>query len=196
MDWQSQAYETVSGQNSNNTVSVTDAFLKAVENDDAWNLVARTTGQVVRSVQARDLWEKIGYAAWQSADPGIHFRTTINEWHTCPAGGEIRASNPCSEYLFLDDTACNLASINLGTLLFDGRFDVEGYEHITRLWTIVLDISVTMAQFTSPQIAKLSWDYRTLVSLGYANIGGLLMKMVWPTTRRRAGRSLACSPRS
>ncbi|WP_298962504.1 adenosylcobalamin-dependent ribonucleoside-diphosphate reductase [uncultured Methylobacterium sp.] len=176
VDWQSQAYETVSGQNSNNTVSVTDAFLKAVENDDAWNLVARTTGQVVRSVQARDLWEKIGYAAWQSADPGIHFRTTINEWHTCPAGGEIRASNPCSEYLFLDDTACNLASINLGALYTGGTFDLDGYEHAVRLWTIVLDISVTMAQFPSAQIAKLSWDYRTL-GLGYANIGGLLMKM-------------------
>jgi ribonucleoside-diphosphate reductase alpha chain len=188
LDWQSPAYETVSGQNSNNTVSVTNEFLKAVENDHSWNLVARTTGEIVRSVKARDLWEKISDAAWQSADPGLHFNTTINEWHTCPAGGRIRASNPCSEYLFLDDTACNLASINL-IKYHDGSFDMQAYEHTARLWTVVLDISVSMAQFPSRQIAQLSWDYRTL-GLGYANIGGLLMKMGLPYDSDE-GRSIA-----
>jgi ribonucleoside-diphosphate reductase alpha chain len=181
LDWQSKAYETVSGQNSNNTVSVTDDFLKAVELNGDWNLVARTTGAVVRTVRARDIWEKIGYAAWQSADPGLHFNTTMNEWHTCPAGGRIRASNPCSEYMFLDDTACNLASANLLTFYdIENRFfDTEKFGHVCALWTMVLDISVTMAQFPSREIAQLSWDYRTL-GLGYANIGGLLMAMGLP----------------
>ena len=177
-DWDSEAYLTVSGQNSNNSVSLTDDFLRAVETDSEWNLVARTTGKVTKTLKARDLWEKIGYAAWASADPGLHFNTTMNDWHTCPASGRIRASNPCSEYMFLDDTACNLASANL--LQFYDRqtkaFDVEGYEHLCRLWTIVLEISVAMAQFPSREIAELSYEYRTL-GLGYANIGGLLMTM-------------------
>jgi ribonucleoside-diphosphate reductase alpha chain len=175
-DWDSEAYLTVSGQNSNNTVRVTDEFLRAVENDGDWSLTRRLDGKVSRTLKARDLWEKIGYAAWASADPGIQFHTTINDWHTCPAGGPIRASNPCSEYMFLDDTACNLASLNL--LQFrDGetkRIDVDSYEHAARLWTIVLEISVLMAQFPSREIAQLSYDYRTL-GLGYANLGGLLM---------------------
>lgn len=177
-DWDSEAYLTVSGQNSNNSVSLTDDFLRAVENDGDWNLVGRTTGKVTKTLKARDLWEKIGYAAWASADPGLHFNTTMNDWHTSPASGRIRASNPCSEYMFLDDTACNLASANL--LQFYDRqtkaFDVAGYEHLCRLWTIVLEISVTMAQFPSKEIAELSYEYRTL-GLGYANIGGLLMTM-------------------
>ena len=177
-DWDSEAYLTVSGQNSNNSVSLTDDFLRAVEADGEWNLTARTTGKVMKTLKARDLWEKIGYAAWASADPGLHFNTTMNDWHTCPASGRIRASNPCSEYMFLDDTACNLASANL--LQFYDRqtkaFDVEGYEHLCRLWTIVLEISVAMAQFPSREIAELSYEYRTL-GLGYANIGGLLMTM-------------------
>ncbi len=177
-DWDSEAYLTVSGQNSNNSVSLTDDFLRAVENDGDWNLIGRTTGKVTKTLKARDLWEKIGYAAWASADPGLHFNTTMNDWHTCKASGRIRASNPCSEYMFLDDTACNLASANL--LQFYDReakaFDVAGYEHLCRLWTIVLEISVTMAQFPSREIAELSYEYRTL-GLGYANIGGLLMTM-------------------
>lgn len=177
-DWDSEAYLTVSGQNSNNSVSLTDDFLRAVESDGDWNLVGRTTGKVTKTLKARDLWEKIGYAAWASADPGLHFNTTMNDWHTCPASGRIRASNPCSEYMFLDDTACNLASANL--LQFYDReaksFDVAGYEHLCRLWTIVLEISVAMAQFPSREIAELSYEYRTL-GLGYANIGGLLMTM-------------------
>lgn len=177
-DWDSEAYLTVSGQNSNNSVSLTDDFLRAVETDGDWNLTARTTGKVTKTLKARDLWEKIGYAAWASADPGLHFNSTMNDWHTCPASGRIRASNPCSEYMFLDDTACNLASANL--LQFYDRdakaFDVAAYEHLCRLWTVVLEISVTMAQFPSKEIAELSYEFRTL-GLGYANIGGLLMTM-------------------
>jgi ribonucleoside-diphosphate reductase alpha chain len=174
-DWDSEAYLTVSGQNSNNSVSLKDEFLRAVEDDGDWRLTRRTDGKPAKTLKARDLWEKISYAAWASADPGLHFNTTMNDWHTCPAGGPIRASNPCSEYMFLDDTACNLASINL--LQYrrkDGRIDIAAYEHTVRLWTMVLEISVMMAQFPSKEIARLSYDYRTL-GLGYANIGGLLM---------------------
>jgi ribonucleoside-diphosphate reductase alpha chain len=175
-DWESEAYLTVSGQNSNNSVRLTDAFLHAVENDGDWNLTRRLDGKVAKTLKARDLWEKIGYAAWASADPGLQYHTTINDWHTCPESGPIRASNPCSEYMFLDDTACNLASLNL--LQFRDTttkaFDVKGYEHAIRLWTLTLEISVAMAQFPSKEIARLSYDYRTL-GLGYANIGGLLM---------------------
>jgi ribonucleoside-diphosphate reductase alpha chain len=175
-DWDGEAYRTVAGQNSNNSVRVTDDFLKAVDADGDWALTARLTGQPVKTLKARALWDKIGYAAWASADPGVQFHTTINDWHTCPASGEIRASNPCSEYMFLDNTACNLASLNL--LKFrdaaTGKFDVAAFEHAVRLWTIVLEISVLMAQFPSKEIARLSYDFRTL-GLGFANIGGLLM---------------------
>ncbi|WP_417671813.1 vitamin B12-dependent ribonucleotide reductase [Roseibium sp.] len=174
-DWDSEAYLTVSGQNSNNSVRVTDGFLNAVVKEGEWDLVGRRTGDTVKTVKAKDLWEQIGYAAWASADPGIQYHTTINDWHTCPASGEIRASNPCSEYMFLDDTACNLASMNLMQFRHEDRsFDVEAYEHATRLWTVVLEISVLMAQFPSKEIAELSYRYRT-TGLGYANIGGLLM---------------------
>lgn len=177
-DWDSEAYLTVSGQNSNNSVSLRDDFLRAVETDGDWNLTARTSKKVTKTLKARDLWEKIGYAAWASADPGLHFNTTMNDWHTCKASGDIRASNPCSEYMFLDDTACNLASANLLTFYntTTKQFEVEGYEHLCRLWTIVLEISVMMAQFPSRAIAELSYEFRTL-GLGYANIGGLLMTM-------------------
>ena len=174
-DWDSEAYLTVSGQNSNNSVRVTNAFLEAVDQDGPWALTRRKDGKVHKETSARDLWEKIGYAAWACADPGIQYDTTINEWHTCPESGRIRASNPCSEYMFLDDTACNLASINL--LKFkndDGSFNIKSFEYASRLWTIVLEISVAMAQFPSKEIAKLSYEFRTL-GLGYANIGGLLM---------------------
>src|SRR3954462_9336669 len=160
-DWDSEAYLTVSGQNSNNSVSLTDDFLRAVEKDADWRLTARKDGKTLKTLKARDLWEQIGHAAWASADPGLHFNTTMNDWHTCPAGGRIRASNPCSEYMFLDDTACNLASANLLALYDRGtrRFDVAGYEHLIRLWTIVLEISVLMAQFPSKEIAELSYAY-------------------------------------
>ncbi len=174
-DWDSEAYLTVSGQNSNNSVSLKDDFLKAVEADGPWSLTARKDGKVMKTLQARDLWEKIGYAAWASADPGLHYNTTMNDWHTCASAGAIRASNPCSEYMFLDDTACNLASINLLPYRqHGGDIDIAAYEHTVRLWTMVLEISVMMAQFPSKEIAKLSYEYRTL-GLGYANIGGLLM---------------------
>jgi ribonucleoside-diphosphate reductase alpha chain len=175
-DWDSEAYLTVAGQNSNNSVRVTDGFLKAVEADGKWDLTHRKNGKVAKTLDARALWEKIGYAAWASADPGLQYHTTVNDWHTCPASGEIRASNPCSEYMFLDDTACNLASLNLLTFRDEktGQFQVESYEHAVRLWTVVLEVSVLMAQFPSKQIAELSYEFRTL-GLGYANIGGLLM---------------------
>src|SRR4051812_34790393 len=191
-DWDSEAYTSVAGQNSNNTVRVTDAFLKAVLEDSDWHLTNRGNGKIAKTVKARELWDKISYAAWACADPGIQFHTSINDWHTCPAGGEIRASNPCSEYMFLDDTACNLASLNLMQFRKgDGvkSFDVEGFEHGVRLWTIVLEISVLMAQFPSKEIAQLSYDYRTL-GLGYANIGGLLMSAGVPYDSRE-GRAIS-----
>lgn len=175
-DWDSEAYASVSGQNSNNSIRVTDAFLKAVEDDADWALINRTDGSVARTIKARDLWEDVGHAAWACADPGIQYHDTVNAWHTCPEDGEIRGSNPCSEYMFLDDTACNLASMNLLTFYTDGQFDAEAYVHATRLWTMTLEISVMMAQFPSKEIAQLSYDFRTL-GLGYANIGGLLMNM-------------------
>ncbi|KEA07016.1 vitamin B12-dependent ribonucleotide reductase [Agrobacterium sp. SHOUNA12C] len=175
-DWDSEAYLTVSGQNSNNSVSIKDEFLRAVENDADWHLTARKDGKIMKTLKARDLWESISYAAWASADPGLHFNTTMNDWHTSPAAGPIRASNPCSEYMFLDDTACNLASLNLMTFkdAATKRINIADYEHAVRLWTVVLEVSVMMAQFPSRRIAELSYEYRTL-GLGYANIGGLLM---------------------
>ncbi len=191
IDWNSEAYLTVSGQNSNNSIRANNAFMKAVENDGMWNLYWRTEIQRAKkekrdpvpckSIKAKELWNEISYSAWASADPGVQYHTTINEWHTCPAGGEIKASNPCSEYMFLDDTACNLASLNLVRFYSDenGKFDVESYRHAVRLWTIVLEISVLMAQFPSRNIAKLSYDYRTL-GLGYANLGALLMRQGIP----------------
>ncbi len=190
-DWDSDAYLTVSGQNSNNSVRVTDNFLKSVEADGNWDLTYRKNGKIAKTLKARDLWEKIGYAAWASADPGLQYHTTVNDWHTCPASGPIRASNPCSEYMFLDDTACNLASLNLLTFRDEktGKFQVESYEHAVRLWTVVLEISVMMAQFPSKQIAERSYEFRTL-GLGYANIGGLLMTSGIPYDSE-SGRAIA-----
>jgi ribonucleoside-diphosphate reductase alpha chain len=175
-DWDSEAYLTVSGQNSNNSVRVRDTFLDAVKADKEWELIQRTDGKVAKRVRARELWDQIGHAAWACADPGIQFHDTINAWHTCIDDGEIRGSNPCSEYMFLDDTACNLASMNLLTFLKAGKFDVDSFEHATKIWTITLEISVLMAQFPSKEIAERSYFYRTL-GLGYANIGALLMNM-------------------
>ncbi|MFM7340175.1 MAG: adenosylcobalamin-dependent ribonucleoside-diphosphate reductase, partial [Bacteroidota bacterium] len=173
--YESEAYITVSGQNSNNSVRVTNAFMNAVENDEDWNLTWRTSKEIARTVKARDLWNKINLSAWKSADPGLQYDTTINEWHTCPEDGRINGSNPCSEYMFLDDTACNLASLNLGTFIDeDGTFRIDDFRHATRLWTIVLEISVLMAHFPSKNIAQRSYDFRTL-GLGYANLGTILM---------------------
>ena len=175
-DWDSEAYNSVSGQNSNNSIRVTDAFLYAVQKDADWELLNRTDGSVAKTIKARDLWAQVGHAAWACADPGIQYHDTVNAWHTCPADGEIRGSNPCSEYMFLDDTACNLASMNLLTFYENGEFQADDYVHATRLWTVTLEISVLMAQFPSKEIAQRSYEFRTL-GLGYANIGGLLMNM-------------------
>ena len=174
-DFNGEAYLTVSGQNSNNSVRVSNQFIEAVKSDADWDLIERSTGKVRKTVRARDLWRRIAEAAWACADPGVQFDTVINEWHTSPAGGRIRATNPCSEYVFLDDTACNLASINLVKFFNDGEFDIEAYKHAIRLWTLVLEISVTMAHFPSKEIAWGSYHYRTL-GLGYANLGSLLMR--------------------
>ncbi len=196
-EWEGEAYQTVSGQNSNNSVRVTNDFMEAVAKDGVWNLYWRTelvkakkedrVAEPCKSMPANDLWRKISQAAWSCADPGIQYHSTINEWHTCPKDGKIRGSNPCSEYMFLDDTACNLASLNLGSFYDEETetFDVEAYEHAVRIWTVVLEISVLMAQFPSEAIARLSYEYRTL-GLGYANIGSLLMRMGIPYDDPRA----------
>jgi len=162
-------------------VRLTDAFFEALDADGDWHLRRRTDGQIARTIKARDLWEKITFAAWQCADPGIQFDTTTNDWHTCPAHGRINASNPCNEYLFLDNTACNLASINL-MKFYDAEskvFDIDGFEHAIRLWTIVLEITVLMAAYPSQEIAEQSWLFRTL-GLGYANVGAMLMQASIP----------------
>ena len=195
-DWQSEAYNTVSGQNSNNSVRISNQFMDAVEKDYDWNLFNRTENEKAaklgraakpsKTLRARDLWEKIANAAWSSADPGTQYHTTINEWHTCPEDGPINASNPCSEYMFLDNTACNLASANLQKFLkADGTFDVDAFRHLCHIWTIILEISVTMAQFPSREIAELSYKFRTL-GLGYANLGSILMIMGIPYDSKEA----------
>ncbi|MBE3065669.1 MAG: adenosylcobalamin-dependent ribonucleoside-diphosphate reductase, partial [Spirochaetes bacterium] len=192
-DWDSEAYNTVSGQASNNSLRLTDAFMKAVIDDGGWDLVNRTDGAARRKVKAREIWEKVAMAAWLCADPGLQFHTTINDWHTCPADGEIRASNPCSEYMFLDDTACNLASLNL-LAFYDrekGEMRIEDLRHAIRLWTVVLEISVLMAQFPSAAIARNSCDFRTL-GLGFANLGTLLMVMGIPYDSAE-GRAIAAA---
>ncbi|MEO9022427.1 MAG: vitamin B12-dependent ribonucleotide reductase [Ginsengibacter sp.] len=175
-DYEGEAYKTVSGQNSNNSVRISNEFFHALEKDGDWDLKARSDGHTMKTIKARKLWDEINYAAWRCADPGTQFDTTINEWHTCPEGGRIRASNPCSEYMFLDNTACNLASVNLRKFFneSDNSFDVPGFEYTVRLWTTVLEISVLMAQFPSKEVAQLSYDYRTL-GLGFANLGSMLM---------------------
>ena len=180
-DWQSEAYNSVAGQNSNNSVRLTDDFMGAVLKDADWNLVRRTDGKVCKTIKARGLWDDISYAAWACADPGVQFDTTINDWHTCPNSGRINASNPCSEYMFIDDTACNLASANLMQFMADDytRFDVDAFTHACRLWTLTLEVAVTMAQFPSEAIARLSWEFRTL-GLGFANLGTILMVMGIP----------------
>ncbi len=175
-DYEGEAYRTVSGQNSNNSIRIPNSFFNVLDEDGEWELKGRSDGRVMKKVQAKKLWEQITYAAWRCADPGTQYDTTINEWHTCPEGGPIRASNPCSEYMFLDNTACNLASVNLRRFFNESNntFNVEGFEHTCRLWTVVLEISVLMAQFPSKEVAQLSYDYRTL-GLGFANLGSMLM---------------------
>lgn len=190
-DFNGEAYATVSGQNSNNSVRLSNKFMEAVENDLEFDLIGRKDGKAFKTLKARKIWDQIGFAAWACADPGVQFDTTINEWHTCPKDGRINASNPCSEYMFLDDTACNLASLNL--LKFfnveKSEFDMKAMIHAIRLWTITLEISVLMAQFPSYEIAKRSYEYRTL-GLGYANLGTVLMLMGLPYDSD-AGRAVA-----
>ena len=175
-DYEGEAYATVSGQNSNNSVRIPNKFFEALKQNGNWDLIGRSNGKVMSSIPASEVWDAIGDAAWACADPGVQYDDTINEWHTCPEGGRINASNPCSEYMFLDNTACNLASLNL-MKFFDAdklEFDIVSYEYAIRLWTVVLEVSVLMAQFPSQEVAQLSYDYRTL-GLGYANLGALLM---------------------
>jgi len=178
-DWDGEGYQTVAGQNSNNSIRISNDFMQAVKEGRDWHLTNRVDGQVCKTLPAQDLWDQIGYAAWSCADPGLQFDTTINEWHTCPSGGRIVASNPCSEYMFIDDTACNLASINLVKFMDGQDIDDDAFSHAVHLWTVVLDISVLMGQFPSRRIADLSFKYRTL-GLGYANLGALLMRMGIP----------------
>ncbi|MEC7785507.1 MAG: vitamin B12-dependent ribonucleotide reductase [Nitrospinota bacterium] len=189
--WTSEGYLTVSGQNSNNSVRLSNDFLNSVECGGEWNLLRRTDGEISKTLPARDLWDKVNFSSWSSADPGLQFHTTINEWHTCPEDGQIRASNPCSEYMFLDDTACNLASINLMKFYNDekGLFEAEDYRHACRLWTLTLEISVSMAQFPNKAIAQKSYEFRTL-GLGYANLGAMLMVMGIPYDSEK-GRAIA-----
>ncbi|MBF0278527.1 MAG: vitamin B12-dependent ribonucleotide reductase [SAR324 cluster bacterium] len=196
-DWNSEAYGTVSGQNANNSLRVDNEFMEALQHDGDWHLYWRTEKVAskaegrspvpCKTLKASELWEEIAYAAWSSADPGLQFNTTINEWHTCPEFGPIRASNPCSEYMFIDDTACNLASLNL--MKFQNpeshEFDIKSFRHAVRLWTITLEISVLMAQFPSERIAELSYKFRTL-GLGYANLGTYLMTAGIPYDSDRA----------
>lgn len=180
-DYEGEAYRTVSGQNSNNSIRISNEFFEKLEKNEDWELKARTDGRVMKRIPAKEVWNQISYAAWRCADPGTQYDTTINEWHTSPKGGRINASNPCSEYMFLDNTACNLASANLRRFYNEATntFDVEGFEYICRLWTVVLEVSVLMAQFPSKEVAQLSYDYRTL-GLGYANLGSMLMVMGIP----------------
>ena len=179
-NWDSKAYGTVSGQNSNNSVRIPNEFFARLDAGQTWDLIRRTDGRIHKTIPAADLWEKIGLAAWQCADPGVQYDTTLNEWHTCAADGRINASNPCSEYTFLDDTACNLASLNLATFLDEsGHFEPKRFADACRVWTFTLEISVLMAQFPSAEIARRSYKYRTL-GLGYANMGTLLMRLGLP----------------
>ncbi|MBS3913300.1 MAG: vitamin B12-dependent ribonucleotide reductase [Bacteroidetes bacterium] len=175
-DYEGEAYNTVSGQNSNNSIRINNKFFDKLKNNEDWEFTARSTGETMKKMPAREVWDAIGKAAWSCADPGVQYDDTINEWHTCPEGGRINASNPCSEYMFLDNTACNLASLNLRKFFNEdtSAFDVESFEYATRIWTTVLEISVLMAQFPSKEVAQLSYDYRTL-GLGYANLGSMLM---------------------
>jgi ribonucleoside-diphosphate reductase alpha chain len=178
--WDSDAYATVSGQNSNNSVRLTNQFFDALDKDEDWDLTARTTGAVVKKLKARDLWEQINVAAWQCADPGLQFDDTIQEWHTCSADERINATNPCSEFVFIDSTACNLASLNLVKFLDEGdTFDAELFAEASRIWTATLEISVAMGQMPSKEIARKNHLYRTL-GLGYANLGTLLMRLGLP----------------
>ncbi len=174
-DFNGDAYKTVSGQNSNNSVRLSDEFMQAVIDDKEWSTRFRTDGEICQTYKARDLWKQICEAAWKCADPGVQFDTTINKWHTSSGTDRINGSNPCSEYMFLDDTACNLASINLVKYLNgDGSFDVESFQQTCRTFTVAQEILVDLSSYPTKKIAQNSHDFRPL-GLGYANLGTLLM---------------------
>src|SRR3989338_7818397 len=191
--YESEAYITVAGQNSNNSIRIPNSFFEALDSGRDWELKARTNGETMSTIPAAKLWDEIGYCAWASADPGVQFDTTINEWHTCPESGRINGSNPCSEFMFIDDSACNLASLNLAKFYHDntGTFDIQGFQHAVRLWTIALEISVLMAHFPSEKIAVNSYEFRSL-GLGFANLGTLLMLQSIPYDSDK-GRAIASS---
>ena len=179
-DFNGEAYKTVSGQNSNNSIRITDEFMNAALSGGEWHTRARTTGKVVDTYAATDLWEKLANAAWACADPGVQYDSTINRWHTCPNTAPIRASNPCSEYMFLDNSACNLSSLNLTKFLRDdSSFDVEGYRHAAAVFLMAQEILVDLSSYPTDEIAKNSHDFRPL-GLGYANLGTLLMLLGLP----------------
>jgi ribonucleoside-diphosphate reductase alpha chain len=193
-DFNGDAYHTISGQNSNNSVRVTDEFMRAALAGSKWQTRYRTTGELCETLDAKDLWRQVADAAWGCADPGVQYDSTINKWHTCPNTGRINASNPCSEYMFLDDTACNLASVNLTKFLSTGTdgqvgFDLEGYRHACRVFFIAQEILVDLSSYPTEGIAKNSHDYRPL-GLGYANLGSLLMSLGVPYDSRE-GRAVA-----
>src|SRR5213079_479604 len=169
-DWASIQY-----QNANNSVRASDAFMKAVENDEDWNLTARTDGTVVETIKARRLLHDISEAAWRCADPGVQYDTTINSWHTLPNTGRINASNPCSEYMSIDDSACNLASLNLMKFRReDGELDVDAFEHACDVMFLAQEILVGYSSYPTPEIERNAKSFRQL-GMGYANLGALLM---------------------
>src|SRR5438270_330004 len=192
-DFNGEAYKTVSGQNANNSVRVTDKFIAAVQKDGVWETTTRTNADVVERLPAKDLWREMAQAAWQCADPGLQFDDTINKWHTCKQTDRIYASNPCSEFVFLDDTACNLASLNLLKFLDEktGKFDVEGYKQACRIFFLAQEIAVDLASYPTKRIAERSHQFRPL-GLGYANLGTLLMVEGLPYDSE-GGRAVAAS---
>jgi ribonucleoside-diphosphate reductase alpha chain len=204
-DFNGEAYHTISGQNSNNSVRVTDEFMRTAllseggatppaptghQPSDVWHTTSRTTGETIGTYSASDLWRQVAEAAWACADPGVQYDSAINRWHTCPNTDAIRASNPCSEYMFLDNSACNLASLNLTKFLReDNSFDVDLYRHAARVFFTAQEILVDLSSYPTREIAKNSHDYRPL-GLGYANLGTLLMRLGMPYDSDK-GRSVA-----
>jgi ribonucleoside-diphosphate reductase alpha chain len=179
-DFNGEAYQTVAGQNSNNSVRVTDAFLQAVQDDKDWSLTRRVDGKVTKTTKARALWHKLGQAAWECADPGVQYDDTIQKWNPCKNTDRINATNPCSEFVFLDETSCNLASVNL-LKFYDEKtgFDVEGFRHACRVMFTAQEIGVDLFSYPSKSIAEMTHRTRPL-GLGYANLGTLLMCMGLP----------------
>src|SRR4051812_33011600 len=176
----SEHFASIQYQNANNSVRVTDEFMDAVENGDQWHTTARVSGEPVDEYDARDLMHQIADAAWRCADPGVQYDTIINEWHTCPNSGRINASNPCSEYMHVDDSACNLASINLMKFRReDGTFDTEAFEHVVDVVFLAQEIVVGPSSYPTQQIGANARDFRQ-IGLGYANLGALLMSNGMP----------------